>query len=79
MYLLNEVVSRLLSRRFHPKNRLFFAFYFSNIMLRTDLRTYGITGTVCKIADEMHRLPAYFENLDQSNNQSITTCRYVNK
>ena len=31
-------------------------------MLRTDLLTFGVTGTVFKIAGEMRRLPAYFDN-----------------
>ena len=33
-------------------------------MLRTDLLTFGVTHTVFKIAGEMHRLPAYFNNPD---------------
>ena len=81
MYLLNKsinrVVSRFLSSRFHPKSRQLFPFYFSNIMLRTDLLSFGVTGAVFKIACELRRLPAYFDNPDQSNNQSITTCRYA--
>ena len=59
---LNRVVSRFLSRRFHPKSRRLFPFYFSNITLRTDLLTFGVTGAVFKIAGEMRRLPAYFDN-----------------
>ena len=57
-----RVVSRFLSSRFHPKSRLLFPFYFSNITLRTDLLTFGVTGAVFKIAGEMRRLPAYFDN-----------------
>ena len=57
-----RVVSRFLSRRFHPKSRWLFPFYFSNVMLRTDLLTFGVTGAVFKIASEMRRLPAYFDN-----------------
>ena len=57
-----RVVSRFLSRRFHPKNRRLFPFYLSNITLRTDLLTFGVTGAVFKIAGEMRQLPAYFDN-----------------
>ena len=57
-----RVVSRFLSRRFHPKSRRLFPFYFSNITLRTDLLTFGVTGAGFKIAGEMRRLPAYFDN-----------------
>ena len=57
-----RVVSRFLSRRFHPKSRRLFPFYFSNITFRTDLLTFGVTGAVFKIAGEMRRLPAYFDN-----------------
>ena len=53
---------RFLSRRFYPKSRRLFPFYFSNIMLRTDLLTFGVTGTVFKIAGEMRQLLAYFDN-----------------
>ena len=31
-------------------------------MLRTDLLTFGVAGTVFGIAGEMHQLPAYFDN-----------------
>ena len=50
--------------RFHPKSRQLFPLYFSNITLRTNLwlLTFGVTGTVFKIAGEMRRLPAYFDN-----------------
>ena len=58
-----RVVSRFLSRRFHLKSRWLFPHYFSNITLRTDLQTFGVTGAVFKIAGEMHRLLAYFDNL----------------
>ena len=58
----SRVVSRFLSRRFHPKSRQLFPFYFSSITLRTDLLTFGVTGAVFKIAGEMRRLPAYFDN-----------------
>ena len=58
----SRVVSRFLSRRFHPKSRRLFPFYFSNITFRTDLLTFGVTGAVFKIAGEMRRLPAYFDN-----------------
>ena len=64
-----RVVSRFLSRRFHPKSRWLFPFYFSNITLGTDLLTFGVTGGVFKIAGEMRLLLAYFDNpgyLDQS-------------
>ena len=61
---LTRVVSRFLSTRFHPKSRRLFPFYFSNITLRTDLLTFGVTGAVFKIAGEMRRLPAYFDNPD---------------
>ena len=57
-----RVVGRFLSRRFHPKSRRLFPFYFSNITLRTNLLTFRVTGTVFKIASEMRRLPAYFDN-----------------
>ena len=57
-----RVVSRFLSRRFRPKSRRLFPFYFSNITLRTDLLTFGVTGAVFKIAGEMRRLWAYFDN-----------------
>ena len=59
---INRVVSRFLTRRFHPKSRRLFPFYFSNITLRTDLLTFGVTSAVFKIAGEMRRLPAYFDN-----------------
>ena len=58
----SRVVSRFLSRRFHPKSRRLFPFYFFNITLRTDLLTFRVTGAVFKIAGEMRRLPAYFDN-----------------
>ena len=35
---------------------------FSNIMLKTDLLTFGLTGAGFKIAGEMRRLPAYSDN-----------------
>ena len=57
-----RVVSRFLSRRFNPKSMRLFPFYFSNITLRTDLLTFGVTGAVFKIAGEMRRLLAYFDN-----------------
>ena len=57
-----RAVSKFLSSRFHPKSRRLFPFYFSNITLRTDLLTFGITGAVFKIASEMCRLLAYFNN-----------------
>ena len=56
------VVSRFFSRRFHPKSRRLFPFYFSNITLRTDLLIFGVTGAVFKIAGKMRRLLAYFDN-----------------
>ena len=31
-------------------------------MLRNDLLTLGVTGAVFKIAGEMHRMLAYFDN-----------------
>ena len=57
-----RVVGRFLSSRSHPKSRRLFPFYFSNITLRTDLLTFGVTGAIFKIAGEMRRLPAYFDN-----------------
>ena len=57
-----RVISRFLTSRFYPKSRQLFPFYFSNITLRTDLLTLGVTGAVFKIAGEMCRLPAYFDN-----------------
>ena len=57
-----------MSSRFHPKSRRLFLFYFSDITLRTDLLTFRETGAVFKIAGEMHRLPAYFDNPDQGSN-----------
>ena len=44
----SRVVSRFLIRRFHPKSRWLFPFYFSNITLRTDLLTFGVTSTYSK-------------------------------
>ena len=58
----DRIVSTFLSRRFHPKSRQLFPFNFSNITLRTDLLTFGVTCAAFKIAGEMHRLPAYFDN-----------------
>ena len=57
-----RVVRRFLSSKFHPKSRWLFSFYFSNITLRTDVLTFGVTGAVFKIAGEMRRFPAYFDN-----------------
>ena len=57
-----KVVIRFLSSRFHPTSRRLFAFYFSNITLGTDLLTFRLTGAVVKIASEMRRLLAYFDN-----------------
>ena len=57
-----RVVSRFLSRRFHSKSRQLFPFYFSNITLRTDLLTFGVTSAVFKIPGKMHWLLAYFDN-----------------
>ena len=31
-------------------------------MLRTELLTFGVAGAVFRIAGEMRRLPAYFDN-----------------
>ena len=67
MYVQCRVVSRFFGRRLHPKSRWLFPFYFSNITLRTDLLTFGVTGAVVKIAGEMHRLPPYFDNPDSGN------------
>ena len=58
----HRVVSRFLGKRFHPKRRRLFSFYFSNITVRTDVLTFGVTGAVFKIVGEMRRLPAYFDN-----------------
>ena len=41
-----------MSSRFHPKSRRLFPFYFSNITLRTELLTFGVTSAVFKIASE---------------------------
>ena len=60
--LVHRVVSRFFSSRFHPTSGWLFPFYFSNIMLSTDLPTFGVTGAVFKIAGEMCRLLAYFDN-----------------
>ena len=60
--IVSRVVSRFLSSRFHPKSRWLFPFYISNIKLRTDLLTFGVTGAVFKIAGEMRLLPGYFDN-----------------
>ena len=51
-----------MSSRFHPKSRQLFPFCFSNITLRADILTFGVTGAVFKIAGKMRRLPAYFDN-----------------
>ena len=40
----------------------YFHFISPNITLRTDLLTFGVTSAVFKIAGEMCRLPAYFDN-----------------
>ena len=48
-YTVNRVVSRFLSRRFHPKSRQLFPFCFSNITLRTDLLTFIAMGAVFQI------------------------------
>ena len=52
----------ILSRRFHPKSRRLLSFYFSDIMLQTDLLTFGIAAAVFGIASGMRRLPVYFDN-----------------
>ena len=65
-----------MSRRFHPKSRRLFPFYFSNITLRPDLLTFGVTGTVFKIAGEIRRLPAYFDNHD-SDAFSVQFCIFT--
>ena len=57
-----RVVSGFLSSRFHSKSRRLSPYYFSNIILRTDLLTFGVTGAVFKIAGEMRRLLAYSDN-----------------
>ena len=49
------VVSRFLSSRFH-------AFDFSNIMLRSDLLIFEVSGPLFKIAGEMCWLQAYFDS-----------------
>ena len=68
----NRVVSRFLSSRSHSNSRWLFPFYFSNITLRTDLLTFRVTGAVFKIAAEMHRLPACFDNPEAIGWRSIT-------
>ena len=67
----SRVVSRFLSRRFHPKSRRLFPFYFSNITLRTDLLTFRVIGAVFKIAGEMCRLPAYFDKPEAAHEKFI--------
>ena len=57
-----RVVSSFLSSRFHPKSRWLLSFYFSNIMLQTDLLTFGVATAVFGIAGGMRRLLAYFDN-----------------
>ena len=52
-YKQHRVVSKFLSRRFHPKRRQLFPFYFSNITLRTDLLTFRVTGAVFKIVRQL--------------------------
>ena len=39
-------------------------------MLRTDVLTFGVAGAVFRIAGEMRRLPAYFDN------PVVVLCRY---
>ena len=58
----SRVVSRFLSRRSHPKSRRLFSFYFSSIMLWTDLLTFGVAAAVFGIAGGKRRLLAYFDN-----------------
>ena len=58
----SRVVSRFLSSQFHPKSRWLFPCYFSNIILRTDLLTFSVTGAVFKIASKMRWLLACFDN-----------------
>ena len=72
---MSRVVSRFLSRRFHPKSRGQFPFHFSHITLRTDLLTFGVTGAVFKIAGEMCQLPAFFDNHDEE--QNVEELKYV--
>ena len=59
-----RVVSRFLGSRFHPKSRRLVSFYFSNIMLQTDLLTFGVHVAVAvfRIAGGMRRLLPYFDN-----------------
>ena len=57
-----RVFSKFLSSRFQPKSRRLFSFYFSNIMLPTDLLTFGVAAAVFRIACRMRRLSAYFDN-----------------
>ena len=56
-------------------------------MLRPDLLTFGVAGAVFRIAGEMRRLPAYFDNpvllcdanYDRKNNVStyaLCPCRF---
>ena len=72
MYGRHRVVSRFLSSRFHPKSRRLFPFYFSNITLRIDLLTFGVSSTVFRIAGEMRQLPAYFDNpADSKENEQL--------
>ena len=53
-----------LSSRFHTKSRRLFSYYFSNVMLQTDVLTFGVAATVFGRAGGMHQLPAYFDNPD---------------
>ena len=57
-----KVVSRFLSSRFHPKSRRLCSCYFSNIMLETDLLTFGVAAAVFEIAGGTCLLPAYLDN-----------------
>ena len=43
----------------------FYFHFISNILLRTDL-TFGVADTVFRIASEMRRLAAYFNNPDET-------------
>ena len=55
---------------------ILYSFYFYNIMLRTDLLACGVAGVVFRVAGEMRRLPAYFDNPARSCRQLGRSCNY---
>ena len=65
-------------------NCLLEQFYFHLIILRTDLLAFGVASTVFRIADELRRLLAYFDNpngscalLGRSCNYQLIDCRLL--